>query len=71
MSNISVLMPVYNTKEEYLREAVESILNQTFSDFELIIVDDGSTDDTESLIRRWQAEETCFPIRYYFFFSAH
>ena len=35
-------MPVYNTKEEYFREAVESILNQTFTDFELIIIDDCS-----------------------------
>ena len=50
MSKISVLMPVYNTKEEYLREAVESILNQTFSDFELIIVDDGSDKDITEFI---------------------
>ena len=42
MPKISVIMPVYNTKEEYLREAIESILNQTFSDFELLIVDNGS-----------------------------
>lgn len=39
---VSVIMPVYNTKEEYLREAIESILNQTFSDFEFIIANDGS-----------------------------
>lgn len=41
---VSVLMPVYNTKEEYLREAIDSILNQTFSDFELLILNDCSTD---------------------------
>ena len=46
---ISVLMCVYNG-EEYLREAVESILNQTFSDIEFIIVDDGSTDNTETIL---------------------
>ena len=34
MSKISVLMPVYNTKGEYLKEAIESILNQTYTDFE-------------------------------------
>ena len=47
---ISVLMPVYNTKEEYLREAVESILNQTFSDFEFIIINDGSTNNAKDVI---------------------
>ncbi len=40
---ISVVMPVYNG-EKYLREAVQSILNQAFGDFELLICDDGSTD---------------------------
>ncbi len=42
---ISVVLPVYNC-EEHICEAIESILSQTFSDFELIIIDDGSTDKT-------------------------
>jgi glycosyltransferase involved in cell wall biosynthesis len=42
---VTVLLPVYNG-ERYLREAVESILAQTFEAFELLIVDDGSTDGT-------------------------
>ncbi|MDW8071801.1 MAG: glycosyltransferase [Anaerolineae bacterium] len=46
---VSVLMAVYNGAR-YLREAVESILNQTFSDFEFIIVDDGSTDETPAIL---------------------
>ena len=46
---VSVLMPVYNG-ERYLREAVESILGQTFTDFEFIIVDDGSTDGTKAIL---------------------
>ena len=46
---ISVVMPVYNG-EKYLREAIDSVLNQSFSDFEFIIVNDGSTDSTESII---------------------
>lgn len=42
---VSILMPVFNTAK-YLRAAILSILNQSFSDFELIIVDDGSTDES-------------------------
>lgn len=48
--SISVLMPVYNTKEVYLRASIESILNQTFKDFEFIIVNDGSTNNVEEVI---------------------
>ena len=39
----SIILPVYNTNESYLKSAIESVLNQTFKDFELIIVDDAST----------------------------
>ena len=42
MPQISVIVPVYNT-EQYLRQCLDSILCQTFSDFELILVDDGSS----------------------------
>ena len=45
---ISVVVPVYNVKD-YLRACVNSILRQTFSDFELILIDDGSTDGSEDL----------------------
>lgn len=47
---ISVIMPVYNG-EGYLREAIESVLCQTFGDFELIIINDGSTDSSERIIK--------------------
>jgi len=57
---ISVIMPVYNTKEEYLREAIESILNQTYTDFELIIINDGSTNNSEDVIKSYTDER----IRY-------
>ncbi len=50
---ISVIMPVFNG-EKYLREAIESILNQSFTDFEFIIVNDGSTDDTLEIIKNYK-----------------
>ena len=46
-------MPVYNG-ERYLREAVESILRQTFSDFEFLIIDDGSRDGTSAILRSYR-----------------
>lgn len=50
---ISVIMPVYNA-ESYLKESISSILNQTFSDFEFIIIDDGSTDNSKKIIRSFK-----------------
>jgi glycosyltransferase involved in cell wall biosynthesis len=52
---ISVVMSVYNGGP-YLRQSIESILNQTWRDFEFIIVDDGSTDDTARIIGSFQDE---------------
>ncbi len=48
MPKLSVIVPVYNT-EKYLRECLDSILAQTFTDFELILVDDGSTDQSGAI----------------------
>lgn len=50
---ISVIMPVYNA-QQYLREAIDSVLDQTFSDFEFIIFDDGSTDESLKIIQSYQ-----------------
>ena len=47
-TEISVIVPVYNV-EKFLPHCIESILNQTFADFELILVDDGSPDDCPKL----------------------
>ena len=49
---VTVLMPVYNA-ERYVSEAIESILNQTYRDFEFIIINDGSTDQSEEIIQRY------------------
>lgn len=46
---ISCIMPAYNAGK-YLKVAIDSILNQTFKDFELIIINDGSSDNTEDII---------------------
>lgn len=49
---VSVIMPAYN-HELYVGEAIESVLNQTFTDFEFIIINDGSTDRTENVIKKY------------------
>lgn len=51
---VSVIMPVYNT-ELYLKEAVDSILEQTFEDFELIAINDGSKDKSSAILDRYAA----------------
>ena len=51
----SVLIPVYNT-EKYLEECLQSVLNQTYKDFEIILVDDGSTDNSGAVCDRFQNE---------------
>ena len=50
---ISVLMPVYNC-EKFLKKAIDSILNQTFDNFEYIIINDGSTDNTLNIIKSYK-----------------
>lgn len=53
---ISVVMPVYNS-EKYLNEAVESILGQTLPDFELITIDDGSTDGSSAILESFRQND--------------
>lgn len=52
MCKISIIMPVYN-KEKYVEKAVESVLNQTYKNFELIIINDGSTDNSTEKCKKY------------------
>lgn len=57
MPRISVVIPVYNT-ESYLEEAVRSIMEQTYTDIEIIIIDDGSTDNSLSIAHSLAREDS-------------
>jgi glycosyltransferase involved in cell wall biosynthesis len=58
---ISVVIPLYN-HEPYIKEAIDSILNQSFNDFELIIINDGSQDNSEGIVKSVHDDR----IRYYY-----
>ena len=60
--SVSICLPVYNG-ENYVREAITSILEQTFEDFELIISDNASTDGTGEICRDAAARDS--RVRYY------
>lgn len=55
MPEITVLMPVRNG-EKYIKNAIDSVLNQTLTDFEFLIIDDGSTDRTVKIIQDYADE---------------
>ena len=61
MPKVSVLMPVYKTNEKYLREAIESILSQTFEDYEFLILDDCPEDSREKIVKSYKDNR----IKYY------
>lgn len=61
---LTVFTPTYN-RAYILENLYRSLQRQTCTDFEWLVVDDGSTDETETLIQNWMAEENPFPIRYY------
>ena len=55
---VSVVMPAYNAAG-YIREAIDSVLSQDYPNLELIVVDDGSTDSTEGIVREYGARVIC------------
>lgn len=56
MLQISIILPTYNG-EKFIKEAIESVLNQTFKDWELIIINDGSTDKTPEILNQYQFKD--------------
>ena len=56
MIKVSVIIPVYNA-EKYLEECLDSLLRQTFTDMEIICVDDGSTDSSAEILKRFQEKD--------------
>lgn len=58
---VSVIIPVYNT-EPYLDECFHSVANQSYRDLQIIIINDGSTDGSDAICRKWEKEDT--RIRY-------
>ncbi|MFH0702008.1 MAG: glycosyltransferase [bacterium] len=58
---VSIIVTTYNRKH-YLKDTLDSVFNQTFNDFELIIIDDGSTDETKELIKLYK----CQRIKYFY-----
>lgn len=67
MPKVSVIIPTYNCAH-YLGNAIESVLRQTFTDYEVIIVDDGSTDNTREVVERFIAQH---PSRIRYIYQPH
>lgn len=59
MPNVSIIIPVYNV-EHYLREALDSVVNQTLSDIEIICIDDCSTDGSYKILQEYAANDNRF-----------
>ena len=56
MELVSIIVPIYNT-EEYIDKCVESIINQTYKEIEIILIDDGSTDNSPILCDKWEEKD--------------
>ena len=58
-STVSVIVPCYN-QAQYLDEALQSIVEQTYADWECVIVNDGSPDPTEEVAKKWMQKDSRF-----------
>ena len=62
MPEFSIIVPVFNT-EKYLRQCLDSVLAQTYPDYECIIVNDGSTDSSPQICEEYCANNPSFKLR--------
>lgn len=53
---ISVIIPIYNT-ESYLEQCIQSVINQTYKDLEIILINDGSTDNSGLICQKWKEQD--------------
>jgi len=65
MGKVSVIIPIYN-RLQYLPAAIGSVLNQTYQDFEIIVVDDGSTEDVKGKISEYIKQNPSKKIKYFY-----
>lgn len=57
MADVSVIIPVYNV-EPYLERCLRSVVEQTFSDIEILCIDDGSTDHSLEILKKWARKDS-------------
>ncbi len=57
MEQISVIVPVYNVEEHYLKKCINSIINQTYTNLQIILVNDGSTDGSEQICENFAIQD--------------
>lgn len=57
MPEVSIIIPVYNN-EQYIEKCIQSVLNQTFENFEVIVINDGSTDKSGEILEKLNREDS-------------
>ena len=62
---VSIIVPVYNG-EKYLERCLESIINQTYKNIEIICINDGSTDESKNILKQYQLKDNRIISRCYF-----
>ena len=61
MTKFSIIVAVYNI-EKYINQCIESIINQTYSEIEIILVNDGSTDNSLHILQEWKQKDNRIKI---------